>query len=134
MFDRANRMAVAAKRRVVASLSHVLEPGRDGGLVGQRREYNPGIGRGGMQYDAGLQAGVKPLPCYHQRFLDRALAARDDAGSARVSGSVNGIVADPIGTAAAAGFAGEHSFNRGQQACDGERLLEEVLGTEPSGS
>src|ERR1700722_5607622 len=125
-------MAVAAEGGVVAGLGNVFEAGRNRRLVGERRKNDAAVGRRGMQYDAGFQAGMKPLPCYHERFPDGALTPRDGAGGTRM-GSRSDAVAGCFGCAAPAGLTREHPVDRRQQTGDREWLLQEVLGAEAGG-
>ena len=134
MLDGADRAAAAGQRGVVAGVGDVVEADRDGGLVGQRGEHDSESGGRGMQYDAGLESGVKPLPAHHDRARDGALRDRAGADCFAAGGADFGAHAARAGRIRAGGVAFESARDRREQAADRERLLDKIGGAELGGS
>jgi hypothetical protein len=130
MLDGTDRAAAAGQRGVVAGIGDVLEADWNCGLVRERREHDSESRRRGMQNDAGLEAGVKPLPAHHDRARDGFL--RDSAGAdcLAAGGADFGAHAACVGRVGTRGIALERPRDRCEQSADREWFLNEVGGAE----
>src|SRR5258705_8425395 len=128
MLAGADGATAAGQRGVVTGVGDVFESHRNRSFVSERRKDDAESDGRRMKDDAGLEAGMKPLPAHHDRARDSALrscAGADRFATCGTSTSARLLRARRIGTG---GIALESARNRGQKAAHRKWFLDKVSG------